>query len=89
MQDEEIPDELEVHVSKLPKLVLGSKAKNTYKNYMYNFKQFSKCVKNMVTNSVPAAKSACGYIFVIFNGFFIHQFQKSIWQFTVYLGRMK
>ena len=55
MQDEEIPDELEVHVSKLPKLVLGSKAKNTYKNYMYNFKQFSKWCQKYGYKSVPAA----------------------------------
>ena len=50
MQDGEIPDELKRYVSRLPSLVLGSKAKNTDKNYMFNFKQFSYWCQNMVTN---------------------------------------
>lgn len=60
IQDEEIPDELKVYVSSLPKIVLGSKAKNTYNNYMYNFKQFSNWCNKYGFKSVPAANHHVG-----------------------------
>ena len=60
MQDEEIPDELKRYVTRLPGLVLGSKAKNTYKNYMYNFKQFSNWCQKYGYKSVPASNHHVG-----------------------------
>ena len=60
MQDEEIPDELKSYVTRLPGLVLGSKAKNTYKNYMYNFKQFSNWCQKYGYKSVPASNHHVG-----------------------------
>ena len=41
IQAEEVQDKLKLYYTKLPQLVLHSKADNTRKNYMYNFKQFS------------------------------------------------
>ena len=55
MQDEEIPDELKRYVFHLLSLVLGSKANNTNKNYMYNFKQFSNWCQKYGYKSVPAS----------------------------------
>ena len=60
MQDEEIPDELKRYVTRLPGLVLGSKAKNTYKNYLYNFKQFSNWCQKYGYKSVPASNHHVG-----------------------------
>ena len=60
IQDEEIPNELKVYVSRLPTLVLGSKVKNTYKNFMYNFKVFSKWSQKYGYKSVPAANHHVG-----------------------------
>ena len=60
MQDDEIPDELKRYVTHLPGFVLGSKAKNTYKNYMYNFKQFSNWCQKYGYKSVPASNHHVG-----------------------------
>ena len=50
MQDEEIPDELKRYVTRLHGLVLGSKAKNTYKITCLILNNFRIGVENMVTN---------------------------------------
>ena len=65
MQDEEIPDELKSYVTRLPSLVLGSKAKNTYKNFMYNFKQFSNWCQKKVTNQYTLPIIMWEYIYHI------------------------
>ena len=41
IQAAEVQDELKIYYTRLPQLVLNSKADNTGKNYMYSFKQFS------------------------------------------------
>ena len=60
IQEEEVPDELKRYISRLPELVISSKAKNTYKNYMYNFKLFSKWCQKYGYKSVPAANHHVG-----------------------------
>ena len=60
MQDEAIPDMLKSYVTRLPSLVLGSKAKNTYKSYTYNFKQFSNWRQKYGYKTVPASNHHVG-----------------------------
>ena len=55
IQAEEVQDELKIYYTRLPQLVLNSKADNTRKNYMYNFKQFSVWCNKYGYKSVPAS----------------------------------
>ena len=59
-QNEEIPDELKSYVTRSLSLVLGSKAKNTCKNYMYNFKQFSNWSRKYGYKLVPTSNHHVG-----------------------------
>ena len=88
MQDEEIPEELKVYVSKLPKLVLGSKAENTFTNYMYNIKMFSNWCQKYGYKSVPAANHHIG-IYSSYLLDFNPSVSKVTWQFIASLGLTK
>ena len=55
IQAEEVQDKLKIYYTNLLQLVLNSKADNTRKNYMYNFKQFSVWCNKCWYKSVPAA----------------------------------
>ena len=55
IQAEEVQDELKIYYTRLSQFVLNSKADNTRKDYMYNFKQFSVWCNKYEYKSIPAS----------------------------------